>query len=237
MRRRWRVAGAFAAIIVLLGVAMALRPLRTTVVTTSSTAPVPYTTLRQQTDELPAGLEVVVQEGMDGRKTVFTYSEERTLFGIVLSRAQVPAGEREAERIDTEALPRIIEVGTARRFVSELRSSAEAGVQVGVIGPAGTLLIKASGVVTYMKGSTAPPTGDPSHDYTFVPLRPDVNVGSLLLRVGSQHTYVAYSELELRDGTRVVEGAPGEPVIAVVNDAPGLYEDNQGSFSLLVTVP
>ncbi len=237
MRRRSRVAALLVVIIVLLAIAIVLRPLRTTVVTASRVVPVPYTTLRQQTDELPAGYEVVVQEGMDGRKTVFTYSEERTIFGVVLSRAEIEPGDRQAERIDSEALPRIIEVGTARRFVSELRSSAEAGVQIGVIGPQGSLLVEASGVVTYMKGSTAPPTGDPSHEYTFVPLRPDVNVGSLLFRVGSQHTYLSYSELEQRGGKRVIEGSPGEPVIAVVNDAPGLYEDNQGAFNLLVTVP
>ncbi len=237
MGRRSRVAAMLVAIIVVLGVAVALRPLRTSVVTTSRSAPVPYTTLRQQTDELPAGYEVVVQQGMNGTKTVFTYSEERTLFGIVLSRTEIPAGSRQAERVDSEARPRIIETGTARRFVSELRSSAESGVQVGVIGPGGRLLIDASGTVSFMKGSAASPTGDPAHDYTFVPLRPDVNVGALLLRVGSKRAYVAYSELDVRDGKRVIEGAPGEPVIAVVNDAPGLYEDNQGAFNLLVTVP
>lgn len=210
------------------------RPIRTIAVTEQRDVTIPYVTERIASDELPAGQEVVVQPGAEGLKVVYTYFEERSVFGRTSPRTQVDAGNRPTESITREPTNEIVEFGTATDLTIDVSSSAESGSLLGVFGESGTLLLNATGEIKYWKGGGAGPEGDPRHDYTFIPLRPDANVGALLVRVGSAGPYVEYTALPLRNGFRVLTGAPGERAMGVVNDAPGLFDDNTGSFSVRV---
>lgn len=210
------------------------RPIRTVTVTEQRDVAIPFVTERVASDELPAGQEVVVQPGAQGLKVVYTYFEERSVFGNASPRTQVDPGDRPTESITREPTNEIVEFGTATDLTVDVSSSAESGSLLGVFGESGTLLINATGEIKYWKGGGAGPEGDPRHDYTFVPLRSDANVGALLVRVGTTGPYTEYSELPIRDGFRVLTGAPGERAMGVVNDAPGLFDDNTGSFSVRV---
>ena len=212
------------------------RPYRTDVVTETRTETIAFEKQRVASPELPIGTEVVVQAGELGRKVTYVYFNERSFLGRVSSRVEVPAGDQPTERIEVAAKPEIVEYGTADEFAVDLNASAESGVDIGVIGPKGTLLLKASGTIRYWKGGTCGPEGDATHDYTFTPIRPDVNVGALMLRVGSSGVYIPYVELTLVNGMRTVSGTPGEHVRAVVNDAAGLYSDNAGMLRISVIV-
>ncbi len=212
------------------------RPYRMDVVTETRTETIAFEKQRVASPELPVGTEVIVQAGKLGRKTTYVYFRERSFLGKVSSRIEVPAGDRPTERIEVAAAPEIVEYGTADEFTVDLNASAESGVDIGVIGPKGALLVKASGTIRYWKGGTCGPEGDATHDYTFTPIRPDVNVGALMLRVGSAGPYVPYVQLTLTNGMRTVTGTPGEHVRAVVNDAAGLYSDNTGVLRISVIV-
>ncbi|MHB1340194.1 MAG: G5 domain-containing protein [Coriobacteriia bacterium] len=235
MEKRRLVLGIILIVLVLVAIVLVVRPYETVVVTESQTVAVPYETERIESAELPVGTEAVVRAGKDGRRVVYTYFEERRFLGTVTSRTQVPANGRPAGRVEAAPVTQTVEYGTATEFASDLSASAESGVDIGAIGPAGTMLIQASGVITYMKGSNTGPVGDPVHDYTFIPLMPEENVGALLVRLGDG-TYTAYGDLPLSNGMRVVSGMPGQRVRAVVNDAPGLYEDNTGTLRIRVIV-
>lgn len=213
-----------------------IRPVRTQVVTESQVVSIPFETQRVASAKLPIGSEAVTQPGTDGRKVLYTYFEEHSILGRVDSRTEIAADGRPTERIELAPVDEIVEYGTAGNLTVDLTASAESGVDVGVIGSSGILLVKATGSIRYWKSGTCGPEGDPGHDYTFVPVRPTANVGALLFRVGDSLHYVAYGELEARAGMRVVVGAPGEHVIALINEAPGMYADNSGMFRIQVKV-
>ncbi|MGB4592314.1 MAG: LecA/PA-IL family lectin [Coriobacteriia bacterium] len=234
MEQRKRILGAILLIAVLVALWYAVRPFQTVTVTVAQAVAIPFEAERVPTAELPVGSEAVIQQGKDGRKVVYTYFAERRFLWMVLSRTELPAGDRPTERVEIAPVSKTIEYGTATRFTSELGATAESGVELGPIGSSGVLLIEASGVIRYMKGVTTGPEGDPTHDYTFVPIKPDANVGALLVRVDEDGPWMVYTDLPLREGMRVIIGAPGESVRAVVNDAPGLFEDNAGTFAIQV---
>ncbi len=237
MGRRMRGLAAFVLLVLVLAALVALvRPVQTAVVSESRIVSVPYPTQRVASASLPIGSEAVKQAGVEGRTAKLTYFRERTVFGRVTSRVQIDADGRPTERVETAPVAEIIEYGTAGDLTVDLNATAESGVDVGVIGSAGSLLVKASGTVRYWKGGTCGPEGDPGHDYTFVPIRPTANVGALLFRVGDSAHLVAYTELEVRDGMRVIVGTPGTHVVALVNDAAGLYADNAGAFRIQVKI-
>lgn len=234
MDQRKRILGVILVAAVLVALWYAVRPFQTVSVTTTQTVAIPFESERVPTAQLPVGSEAVVQQGKDGRKVVYRYFEERRFLWTVLSRTEMPAGDRPTERVEIAPVSQTTEYGTATNFTTDLNATAESGVEIGPIGPSGTLLIKASGIIRYMKGITTGPEGDPTHDYTFVPIRPDVNVGALLVRVGEDGPWIVYTELPVREGMRAIIGTPGASVRAVVNDAPGLYEDNAGTFAIRV---
>ncbi|PKQ38733.1 MAG: hypothetical protein CVT59_01195 [Actinobacteria bacterium HGW-Actinobacteria-1] len=223
-------------ILVLVAAVALIRPVRTQLVTESQVVSIPFETQRVASAKLPIGSEATTQVGAEGRKVLYTYFEERSILGRVESRIEIAADGRPTERVELEPVDEIVEYGTAGNLTVDLTASAESGVDVGVIGSSGILLVKASGSIRYWKSGTCGPEGDPGHDYTFVPVRPTANVGALLFRVGDSSHYVAYSELEARDGMRVVVGTPGEHVIALINEAPGMYADNSGLFRIQVKV-
>jgi len=224
-----------ALLVLVLGATWVLvRPLRTEIVTESHTASIPFESQRVESAELPIGSETVVQTGKAGRKITFVYFEEKSFLGKVTSRVEIPAAGRPAETVEVTPTAEIVEFGTSDKLTVDVNASAEAGVDIGVIGKGGTLLVKATGSITYWKNGTCGPEGDPTHDYTYVPIRPNANVGALLFRVGNSKSYVSYIELAVTNGMRTVTGKPGEHVRAVVNDAAGLYADNTGAFSIRV---
>lgn len=223
-------------VLMVAGTWLIARPFRTDVVAETRTETIAFEKQRVASPELPIGTEVVVQAGKLGRKISYVYFSERSFLGKVSSREEVPAGDQPTERIEVAPTPEIVEYGTANEFTVDLNASAESGVDIGVIGPKGTLLVKASGTIRYWKSGTCGPEGDATHDYTFTPIRPDVNVGALMLRVGSAGPYVPYMSLSLTNGMRTVSGTPGEHVRAVVNDAAGLYSDNTGVLRISVIV-
>lgn len=234
MDKRKRIFGIILIVLILVAIVVVARPFETVIVTESETIAIPFATERVASAELPVGTEVVVTAGKDGRRIIYTYFQEQRFLGSVTSRTGIPAGDRPTERVEATPETETVEYGTATEFTSDLSASAESGVDIGAIGPSGTMLVKATGVTTYMKGANAGPEGDPVHDYTFIPLMPEFNVGALLVRVGDADSYVAYGTLPLRNGMRVLTGKPGTHVRAVVNDAPGLYEDNTGTLRIQV---
>jgi hypothetical protein len=213
-----------------------IHPFRTEIVTESRSVAIPYETQRVASAEMPVGSEAVVQTGKRGRKVSYVYFQQRSFLGRVTSREEIPAGDQPTERIELASIPEIVEYGTAEEFTVDLKASTESGVDLGVIGPKGTLLVKATGSIRYWKSGTCGPEGDSTHDYTFVPIRPSANVGALMFRVGSSGPYIAYAELAVNGTMRTVTGTPGEHVLAVINDAPGLYADNAGTLRISVIV-
>ncbi len=127
------------------------RPYRTDVVTESRTETVPFETQRVASAELPIGTEAVVQAGKAGRKVTYVYFQESSLLGKVTSREEVAAGDRPTEKVELAPVPEIVEYGTANKLTVDLKATAESGVDIGVIGPKGTLLVKASGSIRYWK--------------------------------------------------------------------------------------
>ncbi len=223
-------------ILVLAAIVVVVRPVRTQVVTESRVVALPFETERVASAKLPIGTEAVTRAGVEGRTVLYTYFEERLILGRVDSRTEIDADGRPTESVELAPVDEIVEYGTAGNLTVDLNASAESGVDVGIIGPSGSLLVKASGSIRYWKSGTCGPEGDPGHDYTFVPVRPTANVGALLFRVGESSRYVAYTELEVRDGMRVIVGTPGDHVIALINEAAGMYADNAGMFRIQVKV-
>ncbi|KAF0207634.1 MAG: LecA/PA-IL family lectin [Actinomycetota bacterium] len=220
-------------ILVLVSTWVIIRPFRTEIVIESRTEVIRFDTQKVASAELPVGTEAVVQAGTQGRKAVYAYFEEHSFLGKVTSREAIAPDGRPTERVELAPVVQILEYGTASKFAVELIASAESGVDIGVIGSGGTLLVKASGSIRYWKGGTCGPEGDSTHNYTFVPIRPSANVGALLFRVGDG-PYTTYSELAVSGDMRAVSGTPGQHVRAVINDAPGLYADNAGTLRISV---
>lgn len=175
----------------------------------------------------------VKRQGREGLAMRETYFIERWRAGRLLSR--VPDPDRAPMlKVMEEPLPRIVEVGTRQGVAFDVDAAAQEGVKVGEVGASGKMVFDVEGSITFAgPTSVCGPEGNEVYRYYHIPLRPDVEPGATLVRVAGG-PWLSLSQVDRERGVYVVEGQPGQPVHAVVNDAPGYFEDNRGSFTFYI---
>ena len=198
---------------------------------------VPYATVRLASEDLWENEERLVQPGRDGVLRHYTYFEEEYRDGELVSRKEIyPADEPESEMV-SEATTKVVEYGVREGQAFGLVADDQDGVLLGKLDDSGALRFTVEGAITFAEADTfCDSFGNPSYIYTWTPLRPDIYPGALLVGVGPSRPWQALIELESVDDLHLVTGAPGQEVWVVVNDAPGYYDDNRGSFKVIVAV-
>lgn len=177
----------------------------------------------------------VTQKGADGVEQVLTYYHERLVNGQVTTREEIaaPAG-KPARVVLSRPTTEVVVVGTRRGARYAVNASSKRPQQIGAIGLSGKMWVEASGTVLFSRpGGTSGIHGNPKYMYYWTPVRDDIAPGALLFRVASGD-WNAVKELKRVKNAFLLEGRPGDKVWSIVNDAPSYFDDNQGSFTVLV---
>lgn len=140
-------------------------------------------------------------------------------FTITVTKNGMPVG------LDTASTSRVI-----------VPAASEVPTLIGRLSDAGQMRFTATGRVVAVSNSGNGPDGDSSHRTSDL-LVPGKAGGGLLIRIGESGGFKPIDELPLDGAWFVANGKSKQPVYAVINDAPGWYGDNSGSFEVSVLEP
>lgn len=127
-------------------------------------------------------------------------------------------------------------IGSANASVRGIPIPANSSgkVPVGTVGQDGCFRFTANGNINFGTDESNGPGGSSWHtgsEYGDKTIRQDIPTGALLIQVGDSDPR-ALSELAGPSGTYEVKGTPGQSVYALINESPGNFSDNTGSFGV-----
>lgn len=225
---------ALVAVLAIAGYMSSARKVKTLSTKQSVSEPLAFETTTVPNPQMWSNQQRVKQEGRDGVAVRETFYLERWVAGKRISRELDPTRKPRVTVLE-EPVPQIVEVGTRDGTAFDLGAASETGSRIGTIGPSGVLAFDVEGSITFAGDDTVTgPDGNSSYDYSHDPLRTDVDPGATLVRVGDG-PWLSLDELDRELGVYAVKGEPGQGVWAVVNDAPGYFEDNRGSFRFVIS--
>lgn len=194
----------------------------------------PHATVTEATATLWANERRVMRAGRDGVIRRYRYFEERWVEGrLDWRRPAMPAGQP-TSTVVSRPTTEVVLVGLRKGARVNVNAADRDGMRIGVIGPSGIMRIEVRGTVTIAgPGTEAGPNGNASHRFYHKPYRPDVFPGAVLFRVADS-PWFSLRDLGVDRQTFLIRGEPNKPVECVVNDAPKWFQDNRGSFEVIV---
>lgn len=196
--------------------------------------PLPAGTSTEASAALFANQRIVVRPGQDGLVVRYTYHKERWVDGVMVSRAVIHPKGKPSSEVISQPTTQVVAIGTREGTAVEVNAAMQSGQPLGTIGRSGIMRFEISGTVTFAGDlSECGPFGNAGYKFFQTPYRRDVLPGSALFSVGAGKS-IALRELKKDKRTFVISGKPGQRVMCLVNDSPGYFEDNRGSFQVFI---